>query len=76
MDGDLRHAPEDIPAPLGKIDEGYDIASVWRKERVDNAVTRKIPSRIANWLMSKASGLHLPSMVRCWWPGGCCRWGD
>jgi len=59
MDGDLQHAPEDIPALLEKIDEGYDIASGWRKERVDNAVTRKIPSRIANWLMSKASDVDL-----------------
>jgi glycosyltransferase involved in cell wall biosynthesis len=59
MDGDLQHAPEDIPALLRKIDEGWDIASGWRKERVDNAVTRKVPSRIANWLMSKASGVEL-----------------
>jgi glycosyltransferase involved in cell wall biosynthesis len=59
MDGDLQHAPEDIPALLRKIDEGWDIASGWRKERVDNAVTRKMPSRIANWLMSKASGVEL-----------------
>src|SRR5271155_4474296 len=59
MDGDLQHAPEDIPALLGKIDEGYDIASGWRKERVDNALTRRIPSRAANWLMAKASGIEL-----------------
>jgi glycosyltransferase involved in cell wall biosynthesis len=59
MDGDLQHAPEDIPALLAKIDEGYDIASGWRKERIDNAFTRKIPSRIANWLMAKASGVDL-----------------
>jgi len=59
MDGDLQHAPEDIPALLKKIDEGYDIASGWRKERLDNAITRKIPSRIANWMMSKASGIDL-----------------
>ena len=59
MDGDLQHAPEDIPALLKKIDEGYDIASGWRKERIDNPITRKIPSRIANWLMSKASGIDL-----------------
>ncbi len=59
MDGDLQHAPEDIPALLRKIDEGYDIASGWRKQRVDNAITRRIPSRIANWLMSKASGIDL-----------------
>jgi len=59
MDGDLQHAPEDIPALLNKIDEGYDIASGWRKDRVDNALTRRIPSRIANWMMAKASGIDL-----------------
>jgi glycosyltransferase involved in cell wall biosynthesis len=59
MDGDLQHAPEDIPALLQKIDEGFDIASGWRKNRVDNAIMRKIPSRIANWLMAKASGVDL-----------------
>jgi glycosyltransferase involved in cell wall biosynthesis len=59
LDGDLQHAPEDIPALLEKIDEGYDIASGWRKNRLDNAVTRKIPSRIANWLMKKASNVDL-----------------
>jgi glycosyltransferase involved in cell wall biosynthesis len=59
MDGDLQHAPEDIPALLEKIDEGYDIASGWRKNRVDNAIMRKIPSRIANWMMAKASGMDL-----------------
>jgi glycosyltransferase involved in cell wall biosynthesis len=59
MDGDLQHAPEDIPALLRKIDEGYDIASGWRKVRVDNALTRKLPSRIANWTMAKLSGVEL-----------------
>ncbi|HEY2012095.1 MAG TPA: glycosyltransferase family 2 protein [Bryobacteraceae bacterium] len=59
MDGDLQHAPEDIPALLQKIDEGFDIASGWRKDRVDNAILRKIPSRIANWLMAKSSGVNL-----------------
>ena len=59
LDGDLQHAPEDIPALLAKIDEGYDIASGWRKVRVDNALTRRLPSRIANWLMSKVSGVNL-----------------
>src|SRR6202163_4147353 len=59
LDGDLQHAPEDIPALLAKIEEGYDIASGWRKERVDNALTRKIPSRIANWMMARASGVNL-----------------
>ena len=59
LDGDLQHAPEDIPALLEKIDQGYDIASGWREHRMDNAVTRKIPSRIANWLMAKASKVEL-----------------
>lgn len=59
LDGDLQHEPEDIPVLLAKLDEGYDIASGWRKRRLDNAVTRKIPSRIANWLMAKASGIEL-----------------
>jgi glycosyltransferase involved in cell wall biosynthesis len=59
MDGDLQHAPEDIPSLLAKIDEGFDIASGWRKHRVDNPITRKFPSRIANWLMAKCSGLEL-----------------
>jgi glycosyltransferase involved in cell wall biosynthesis len=59
MDGDLQHAPEDIPALLAKIEQGYDIASGWRKKRQDNALSRKLPSRIANWLMAQASGLDL-----------------
>ena len=59
LDGDLQHDPEDIPALLAKIEEGYDIASGWRKNRLDNAFSRKIPSRIANWLMAKASGVPL-----------------
>ena len=59
LDGDLQHDPEDIPALLAKIDEGYDIASGWRKDRVDNALTRKIPSRIANRMMAWVSGIKL-----------------
>src|SRR3982751_2829522 len=59
LDGDLQHEPEDIPALLEKVEEGFDIASGWRKNRLDNAITRKIPSRIANWLMAKASGVNL-----------------
>ena len=59
MDGDLQHAPEDIPALLKPIDEGYDIASGWRHERADNALTRRLPSKIANRMMAKASGMDL-----------------
>src|SRR5258707_8867689 len=45
LDGDLQHEPEDIPALLAKIEEGYDIASGWRKDRLDKAVTPKFSSR-------------------------------
>jgi glycosyltransferase involved in cell wall biosynthesis len=59
MDGDLQNDPRDIAQFLSKIDEGYDIASGWRKQRLDNTFTRRFPSRIANWLMAKASGVEL-----------------
>jgi len=59
MDGDLQHDPDDIPAFIAKINEGYDIVSGWRKVRIDNLVMRRIPSRCANWLMSKLSGVDL-----------------
>jgi glycosyltransferase involved in cell wall biosynthesis len=59
MDGDLQHDPNDIPTFIAKLKEGYDIVSGWRKERVDNLVLRRIPSRIANWAMSKLSGVDL-----------------
>jgi glycosyltransferase involved in cell wall biosynthesis len=59
MDGDLQHTPEEIPKLLAKLDEGYDIVSGWRERRVDNMWTRRIPSKIANWLMSKLSGVSL-----------------
>ena len=59
MDGDLQHDPEDLPALISKIDEGYDIASGWRQRRVDHALTRKLPSRAANWIMAKVSGVNL-----------------
>lgn len=59
MDGDLQHAPEEIPKFLEKIDAGYDVVSGWRKHRVDNLVMRRIPSRAANWLASKISGIDI-----------------
>ena len=59
LDGDLQHDPEDIPALLQKLNDGYDVASGWRKNRLDNAISRRIPSRVANWLMAKASGVDL-----------------
>ena len=59
MDGDLQHLPEEIPDFINKINEGYDVVSGWRKRRVDNLVMRKIPSRIANWIASKVSGVDI-----------------
>src|SRR3954471_11721907 len=59
MDGDLQHDPNDIPRFLEKIAEGYDIVSGWRKERIDNFVMRRFPSRCANWLMAKLSGVDI-----------------
>jgi glycosyltransferase involved in cell wall biosynthesis len=59
MDGDLQHLPEEIPIFLKKLNEGYDVVSGWRKNRVDNLVMRKIPSRAANWLASKISGVDI-----------------
>jgi glycosyltransferase involved in cell wall biosynthesis len=59
MDGDLQHDPDDIPAFLEKLEQGYDLVSGWRKERVDNFVMRRLPSRIANWTMAKLSGVNI-----------------
>lgn len=59
MDGDLQNDPDDIGRLLAKLDEGYDVVSGWRKDRKDNAVKRNLPSRIANSLISRVSGVHL-----------------
>src|SRR5947199_3906467 len=59
MDGDLQHAPEDLPVLLAKLDEGYDVVSGWREHRADSYWTRRLPSRIANWLIAKSSGVQL-----------------
>jgi glycosyltransferase involved in cell wall biosynthesis len=59
MDGDLQHAPEEIPVLLDKLREGYAIVSGGRDQRVDTLWTRRIPSKIANWLMAKLSGVEL-----------------
>src|SRR6201998_3000831 len=59
MDGDLQHNPGEIPRFLEKLEEGYDIVSGWRKRRIDNLWLRKIPSRCANWLMAKLSGVDI-----------------
>ena len=59
MDGDLQHLPEDLPKFVKKIGEGYDIVSGWREDRKDPFFTRRLPSKIANWLMSRMSGIDL-----------------
>ncbi len=59
MDGDLQNDPSDIPRLLARIDEGYDVVSGWRKERKDTFVNRKLPSMIANALISRLTGVHL-----------------
>ena len=58
MDGDLQNDPEDIPNLLEKLSEGYDVVSGWRKERKDS-ITRVIPSKIANWLIGKITGVKI-----------------
>ncbi|RUM58287.1 MAG: glycosyltransferase [Persephonella sp.] len=59
MDGDLQNDPEDIPKLLEVLNNGYDIVSGWRKDRKDTFLTRTLPSRIANWLISRTTGVHL-----------------
>jgi glycosyltransferase involved in cell wall biosynthesis len=59
LDADMQNDPADIPILLEKLDEGYDLVSGWRKERKDNAITRKLPSRVANGLISWVTGVHL-----------------
>lgn len=59
LDADLQNDPADIPLLLAKLEEGYDVVSGWRKNRQDNTLTRTIPSRLANALISWVTGVHL-----------------
>src|SRR5574337_1185020 len=59
MDGDLQNDPADIARLLAKLDEGYDVVSGWRKDRQDHAIKRNLPSRLANGLISRVSGVRL-----------------
>ena len=59
LDGDLQHAPEDIPKLLKKMNEGYDIVSGWRKDRKDNCFTRRFPSWVANRMIRAISGVKI-----------------
>lgn len=59
MDADLQNDPADIPRMLDLINQGYDVVSGWRENRQDTFVTRVLPSRMANWLISTVTGVHL-----------------
>ena len=59
IDGDLQNDPEDIPPLLKKISKGYDIVSGWRVDRKDPFFTKKLPSKLSNWLASKLTGVNL-----------------
>lgn len=59
MDGDLQNDPADIPELLAKLEEGYDLVSGWRKKRQDAALTRLLPSRIANALIGQVTGVRI-----------------
>lgn len=59
IDGDLQNDPADIPMLLKKINSGYDVVSGWRKYRKDNFITRTMPSMIANWIISRVTGVYL-----------------
>ncbi|MEP7106049.1 MAG: glycosyltransferase family 2 protein [Chloroflexota bacterium] len=59
MDGDLQNDPADIGRLLQRIDEGFDLVSGWRKDRKDALLSRKLPSRLANSLISRVTGVHL-----------------
>lgn len=59
LDGDGQNDPRDIPKLIDKIKEGYDVVSGWRKDRKDNKIIRNFPSLVANWLISRISGVTL-----------------
>jgi len=62
LDGDLQHLPEEIPLLVRKADEGFDLVSGSRGQRVESLVLRRIPSRIANWLLRSVSGCPVRDM--------------
>ena len=59
MDGDLQNDPDDIPKLVEKVEEGFDVVSGWRKKRKDKYWTRRVPSKIANWIISRLTGVKL-----------------
>jgi len=59
LDADLQNDPTDIPQLLAKLEEGYDLVSGWRKYRQDAALTRLLPSKIANWLIGRVTNVRI-----------------
>ena len=57
MDADLQNDPADIPRLVAKLDEGFDVVSGWRKNRQDKAISRVLPSKIANGIISVGTGV-------------------
>ena len=58
-DGDLQNDPRDLPMMVERLDDGYDIVCGWRRERRDPWLTRRVPSNLANWLISRTTGVRL-----------------
>ncbi len=59
MDADMQNDPHDIAKLLAKIDEGFDVVSGWRRHRQDTFLTRRLPSQVANWMISTITGVRL-----------------
>jgi glycosyltransferase involved in cell wall biosynthesis len=59
MDGDLQNDPADIPKLLAKLNEGFDVVCGWRYARQDKLWSRKVPSRIANWMIRRLTGVTI-----------------
>ncbi len=59
LDGDMQNEPDDIPLMIAKLGEGFDLVHGWRKDRQDAFINRKLPSRIANWIISTTTGFPI-----------------
>ncbi len=59
IDADLQNDPADMPQMIDKLGEGFDVVSGWRKKRHDHALTRLLPSKIANWVIARSTGVRL-----------------
>jgi len=59
LDGDLQNDPAEIPKLIEKLNEGYDVVCGWRKDRKDKTITRIVPSKVANWIIGKVTGVPI-----------------